>query len=577
EVGAQNWTDGFIQEFERRNGYSPLAFLPIFTGRMIESAQASDQFLWDLRRTVSDMISENYVGGLREIAHENGLVLWCENYGHWGFPGDFLSYGGQSDQVGGEFWTRPASRGTIECRAASSAANIYGKRRVFAEAFTSKLNFGDHPYSIKARGEQIFAEGINHFVLHVYAHQPRDGVPGNNPWFGTAFHRNTPWFNLAHGWVRYLQRSHLMLQLGEPAADVLVYIGDFAPQMTGPGDPVPAGYDYDYIGSDAILRTLHVVDGEWVVYDENEPGQIFARWKLLAMPKEMHLRPEVAKRLAALRREGGAMIETVKVSPKILQQADIEPAFSDASFGVRCKERRLGDGRLFFLSNFQKTGAFQLSLRVSGKQPELFNPVTGEVKKLAHFKSEGERTRIFLDVKDRSDAFFLVFRDALPAKHVVKTTASSADVDLYFDPRGQLIAESAVAGRHSIEFSDGSRQEILFEASAPGLELKGPWETLTPVENEFTLRQKTTFNLPVAINNNQRIILDLGKVEVMAQVTLNGKKFDTLWMPPFELDVTDALRVGENSLEVELVSTSEGRPTMGDPVTLTALYQKAID
>ncbi len=69
-----------------------------------------------------------------------------------------------------------------------------GKRRVYAEAYTSKLNLAGHPALIKQRGEELFCEGINHFVLHVYAHQTSDGAPGKNPWFGTPFHRNTPWF-----------------------------------------------------------------------------------------------------------------------------------------------------------------------------------------------------------------------------------------------------------------------------------------------------------------------------------------------------------------------------------------------
>jgi hypothetical protein len=99
----QNWTDGFAVEFEKRNGYNLLLLLSVMTGRVIDNAKASDQFLWDLRRTVADLIAEIYVGGLRDISHENGLRLWCENYGHWGFPGELTIYGGYSDEVGGEF------------------------------------------------------------------------------------------------------------------------------------------------------------------------------------------------------------------------------------------------------------------------------------------------------------------------------------------------------------------------------------------------------------------------------------------------------------------------------------------
>lgn len=144
EVGSQNWTDGFAVEFEKRNGYNLLLLLSVMTGRVIDNAKASDQFLWDLRRTVADLIAEIYVGGLRDISHENGLRLWCENYGHWGFPGEFTIYGGYSDEVGGEFRVGQPL-GKIECRAASSTGHIYGKRKIFAEAFTSKLSLESHP------------------------------------------------------------------------------------------------------------------------------------------------------------------------------------------------------------------------------------------------------------------------------------------------------------------------------------------------------------------------------------------------------------------------------------------------
>jgi hypothetical protein len=177
EVGSQNWTDGFAAEFERRNGYNPISLLPVMTGRIVDSANHSDRFLGDLRRTVSDVLSENYVGGLRDIANRHGLQLWMENYGHWGFPGEFLHYAKYTDHVSGEFWTG-GKLGNIESRAASSAGHVYGKSRIYAEAFTCGLKLTDHPYVIKARGEEVFCYGINHFVLHVSIHQPKDPLGG---------------------------------------------------------------------------------------------------------------------------------------------------------------------------------------------------------------------------------------------------------------------------------------------------------------------------------------------------------------------------------------------------------------
>jgi hypothetical protein len=669
EVGSQNWTDGFAAEFAKRNGYNPIPLLATFTGTVIDSAKTSDQFLWDLRRTVADVIAEYYMGGLRDVANEHGLVVWCEPYGHWGFAGDFTIYGGYADQIGGEFWSK-GKLGDIECRATSSVAHTYGKRRTYAEAFTSGLNLADNPYTFKARGEWMFCDGINHFVLHVYVHQPRDGgMPGRNPGFGTAFHRNTPWFNEAQSWIAYLQRCHTMLQWGEPANDVLVYIGDFAPQMTGPPNPVPNGYQYDYVGSDAILRKLDVVDGKWVTYDENDASRISASWPVMTIPNTLkHIRPHIQKRIDALEKKGGRMIRSVPVRADQLGALEVNPTVSGESCSIRWIGRKLGDQRLFFLSNFEKAGAFTATLRVKGKQPELMNPVTGEIKRIARYQERANGTRIEIDVNDPADSFFVLFREDANVPSVVKASAPVTELDLFYNDKGELVAETGNAGRYMLTMSDGStrsvtmgdgstkpakervgivikkalygvpgvpkkqvdvtekiqaqvstgqkkitgsnelagrdpalgtkkRLELVYtldgnvhEVSIPEdevLDLPGrkigegralldltDWKAESTDNEGFTETRVAEFNLPKRIGKDERVYLDLGKVEVMAQVTLNGKTFDTLWMPPFELDVTDTLKAEQNRLAVRVTSTTDGKPKMGETVQLRTRWVK---
>ena len=568
EVGAQNWTDDFDEEFKKRAGYDPIKLLPVMTGRLIDSAKASDQFLWDLRRIVADMIAEYYVGGLGEVAHKNGMTVWCENYGHWGFPGDFTIYGRYSDEIGGEFWSNN-DLGTIECRAASSAAHIYGRRRVYAEAFTSGLDLGHHPYIIKRRGEELFCEGINHFVLHVAAHQPRDGVPGKNPWFGTSFHRNNPWFNECRDWVRYLQRIHFMLQQGNPVADVAVYIGDFAPQMTGPANPVPAGYDYDFMGSDAILNNLDIVKDKWVVYDEKQRKRIAASYELLAMPESGYIRPHVLKRIEELKKSGGRVVQAAPVPVQSLQELGVVPIVSEATCGLRWKARQLDDGMLFFLSNFGAAGTFEAKLRVTGKVPELFNPVTGEIRKIARYKAEKDGTRICIHVNDLADSFFVIFRDKQQTASVVKVQTEGKDVGpgvlgLYYGVNNSLTAESGKKGVYTLTMSDGTEKSARIDKDSETLPLSGAWTTANKDGQGYSVFQETTFTVPAGFGKGRKIELDLGPVEVMAKVTLNGKEFETLWMPPFALDVTDALKSGDNTLKVLVTSTSQGKPKLGD-------------
>ena len=97
ETGGQNFTDGMLDEFKARYSYDPVPFFPVYCGHVIGNPDMSDRFLWDVRRLVADKVAYDYVGGMREISHKHGLITWLENYGHWGFPGEFLQYGGQSD------------------------------------------------------------------------------------------------------------------------------------------------------------------------------------------------------------------------------------------------------------------------------------------------------------------------------------------------------------------------------------------------------------------------------------------------------------------------------------------------
>ena len=143
-------------------------------------------------------------------------------------------YGGQSDEIGGEFWSE-GDLGDIENRAASSCGHIYGKNRISAESNTSSGNsFARYPAVIKQRADRFFAEGINNTLLHVYISQPyEDKNPGVNAWFGTEFNRKNTWFSQIDIYITYLKRVNFMLQQGLNVADVAYFIGEDAPVMTG--------------------------------------------------------------------------------------------------------------------------------------------------------------------------------------------------------------------------------------------------------------------------------------------------------------------------------------------------------
>jgi hypothetical protein len=318
------------------------------------------------------------------------------------------------------------------------------------------------------------------------------------------------------------------------------------------------------------------VNGKWVTYDETDPTRIFASWPVMTIPTELkHIRPHIRKRLEELKKKGGKTIRAVPVSKEQLVAQNVKPAIFDTSCSTLWIERKLDDQRLFFLSNFEKTGAFTATLRVKGKHPELMNPVTGEIRKIARYEETANGTKITIDVKDPADSFFVLFRDKPAGPSVVKASAPATELDLFFNDKNRLVAETGKAGSYKLTMSDGTTRSVTIKEPSKSFDITG-WKTTSTDNEGFTEIRTTEFNLPASFGKGQRVYLDLGKVEIMAQVTLNGKKSDTLWMPPFVLDVTDSLNKGTNKIAVRVTSTSTGKPNIGGPVQLkTVIAEEA--
>lgn len=542
EAGPQNWTDSFAADFRKRFGYDPLRFLPVMGGRIVGSADQSDRFLWDLRRFVADRIATEYVGGLRDLCHQAGLKLWLENYGHWGFPAEFLQYGGQSDEIGGEFWVN-SDLGGPEIRAASSAVHTYGKRVVWAEAFTGGPVFANTPRDLKALGDWSFAEGINQFVFHVYIHQPwEDKKPGVNAWFGTEFNRHNTWFDASKPWIDYLRRCSVMLQSGHHVADVAYYIGEDAPKMTGTRNPeLPAGYDYDYINSEVIEKHLSVQNGRFVLPDGMS-------YRLLVLPESATMRPAVLEKIGQLAAGGPVLGPAPSRSPslenfpaadeevkslaaeiwkdgKVMTGISLTEAFKrlnstpDIALAsdLRWKHRRDGNTDLYFLSNPKASARTEtISFRVNDRIPELWWPESGKLQTIADYQILNGRLHVPISF-DPQGSVFVVFRKprtsdqhSTPRKtgnlKIIKATYATKDGSVTADVT-ETVAGAIRNGRLDL-LVDGSdlggdpaymkEKELTVEFTSEGKpgtvklpdyarlklpvapELKGPWNVSFP-------------------------------------------------------------------------------------------------
>jgi hypothetical protein len=255
ENGSQNWTPLMRQEFWERRGYEMELFLPVVTGRVVDSLEVSERFLWDLRKTVSELVIENYSGHMKDLAHNAGLRYTVEAYGS---PCDFLTYAGQADEPMGEFWT-PSGSAMETCKGMASAAHIYGKRIVGAEAFTADDHerWLEHPAMLKSLGDRAFCEGINRFVFHRYAMQPwvPERRPGMmmGPW-GQHYERTQTWWEQSSAWHEYLARCQFLLRQGVFVADICYLQAEAPPQ--GFGSHPRNGYDWDECSADVVLDRI---------------------------------------------------------------------------------------------------------------------------------------------------------------------------------------------------------------------------------------------------------------------------------------------------------------------------------
>ncbi|MDX1285814.1 MAG: glycosyl hydrolase, partial [Draconibacterium sp.] len=451
EQGSQNWTDSFEQRFEEKYGYNPKKYLPVFAGKVVNSIEKSNRFLWDLRRAIADEVAYEYVGGLRKVSNENNLQLWLENYGHWGFPSEFLMYGGQSNLVAGEFWNE-GTLGNIECKSGSSAAHIYGKPVTSAEAFTaSGRAYLRHPALLKKRGDWSFTEGINHFVLHLYIHQPDDNrVPGVNAWFSTEFNRHNTWFKQSKTWIEYLRRCQHLLQQGQYVADVCYFIGEDAPMMTGARNPeLPEGYSYDYINAEVILERLSVKDGKFVLPDGTS-------YSLMVLPPQRTMRPELLAKIEQLVKQGGVIFgHAPEKSPSLSNYPECDSQVKELAEKLWNEEKegnagikKYGDGyvddeldlqstletlkiykdiefnnelpilwthrslpgmEIYFLTNQSKDVIdFEPSFRVKGLKPQLWDAVTGEIRLLNEYTEKDGRISVPIKMEGHQ-SWFVVF------------------------------------------------------------------------------------------------------------------------------------------------------------------------
>lgn len=605
EMGAQNWTSNFRKEFQKRRGYDPLPYFPVYSGRIVGNTELSERFLWDLRKTAQELVVENHAIYLKKLGQKYGFRLSIEPYDM--NPCSDFDLGAVADVPMCEFWSKGYGFKTaFSCIEASSIANIIGAPVVGAESFTSIKSeaWKLYPGAIKNQGDWAFCTGINRFVYHTFAHKPLDEKlrPGMTMGqYGIHWDRGQTWWPMASAYHKYISRCSYMLQQGRKTADVLYLTAEGAPNVfISPAsalegnDTIPdhKGYNFDDCSPEMLISKASVQNKKIVF-----PGG--ASYHLLVLPNVKTMSPELIQKIESLVRAGATVVGTPpEKSPSLVNypQCDqrvrqiVQELWGNWQASTEVTSRKCGQGTISWggdlssyapgeiypnynatasllkkmrvTEDFTSSGPIRYIHKMTGTQdiyfvsnrsdqpvtalcqfrttkgtPQLWNPMTGETRALPEFKQTQDQTQISLKFESYQ-SFFIVFEAS-------RNKASAVGKKNF----PEISVAQNLTGSWNISFDPkwGGPANIVFDKLEDWTQRQE--DGIKYYSGIATYRK--TFNLsPTEVQS--KLFIDLGVVNNMARVRLNGKDLGIVWTSPWRIEISGVAKKGNNELEIEV-------------------------
>lgn len=589
EAGAQNWTDEMIAEFSKRRGYDMRQWMPVLTGRVVESAEASERFLWDFRKTIGELTVEYHYDQITASLRERGMGRYTESHE----AGRALIADGMEVKRNAEvpmsvMWTpRLGEKGesygyNADIRESASVAHIYGQNLVAAESLTAIGSaWAWSPETLKPTADKELAMGLNRFVIHTSVHQPvSDKVPGLGlgP-FGQWFTRHETWAEQAQPWLTYLARSCYMLQQGKFSADVIYFYGEDSNITALFGDKapsVPEGYNFDFVNADALVNRLSTEDGRittpsgmnyrLMALDSNSrnmslpvlrkirdlvnAGAYVTGSKPVDTPSLSDDRKEfraIADQLwgtdVGVHSYGKGKVYSGLTLSEVLTTLKIAPDFEypkpQNDTNLLFVHRALVDGEVYWVNNRNnRVETLDASFRVTGKAAELWYPETGRMVPASYGIVDG-RTIVPMHLNPH-EAVFVIFRRAATSQSRMLSKQIETTITI---PDGEWIV--------NFQQDRGAPESLILNKLISWNESADPRVKYFSGTGTYTRRVNAQADW---FNSGWRLWLDLGEVKNLAEVLVNGKSLGIVWKAPFRVDVTDAMKMGANTLEIKVTN-----------------------
>jgi len=484
ESGAQNWTDGIIEEFKERRGYDPEPYFLTYTGRAVGSIEISERFLWDLRITCKELILENHAGFAKDYANKNGLELTIEPYDM--NPAGDLDLGAVADVIMAEFPEGAPMVFTPPEDAMKRNGSIPDKRGYGFDGCSPRMLIE----RADVENGKIIFPGASSYEIMV--------LPN--------FETMTP---------ELLKRITLLVEKG---ATIIA-----SPPVKSPSLSNYPECDQEVKGlSKKLWGSLNIPDQlSTVKYGK---GEIYCGGELSKGYSDSTLYPDYES------------------TARILGKMNIKEDFVSEGDNIRFGHRRTEERDIYFVANrteeYQKT---KCEFRASG-EPELWKGLNGESVKLQQYVTEDGLTSIDLEFAPY-ESFFIIFQRGKTSNSVVKKGNANF-------PKFNTI--KTIEGAWDVAFDPewGGPEKIRFDKLQDWTmhEMRG----IKYYSGIATYTKK--FDVSEISNKDAKLYLDLGVVNDIARVRINGKDIGVVWCAPWRVDISNAIVKGENTIEIEVAN-----------------------
>jgi len=617
EVGAQNWTQGFRQEFQRRRSYDPQPYFPAYQGMIVGSLEKTERFLWDLRKTAQELTLENHAEYYKELSHQAGLQFSIEPY-DMNFAGD-LDLGAVADIPQCEFWTAGDGFDTVySCIEATSIAHTMGRPLVAAEAFTTGGDAGikHYPGMMKNQTDWAFAIGINRIIFHTFQHQPLG--PEYKPGMamgvhGVHWHRNQTFWPMVSEYHRYISRCSHLLSQGIVVADILYLTPEGAPHVFVP--PASAiegtgplrdqkGYRFDGVSPNILMSRAKVVDGK-IAFPAG------TSYQMLVLPDCPTMTPKLLTKIKELVQAGATVVGAPPMQSPSLSDypacdSRVKALAAELWGGLKVPasmtERPFGQGRIFWGQAVAKS-----SSNPAEQGTDLYPDyaITADLLKQKgipqDFSASGP-VRFIHRQTEELDIYFVSNRSDKAIDVEGSFRVQSGRPELWHPVTGQsrplqnfTIHEKTVSiplrfeayESYFVIFPRGSKPDSKPDTAKPNFPsqslvaaIDGPWEVSFdpawggPEKIIFDTLQdwtshanegikyysgiatyRNTFDVGVSAEWADTLYLNLGTVHNIARVRLNGSDLGVVWTSPWQVKLGDRLKRKGNILEIEVTNT----------------------